>query len=300
MKTISSLSLTIILVLTICSCSKSTDKSEMPLFAKNNLVAWCIIPFDAMNRSPEERVEMLQELGFKKLAYDWRREHLPDFPHEIELLKHNNIELTAVWMWIDEHIVDGTPEEIDYIFDVLAKTNTRTTIWTGFSDYFYEDKPDDEKLNTGVQIVQMLHQRAKETGSKIALYNHGGWYGEPENQINIINAVDPDNIGIVYNFHHGHHHIDRFPGMLSEMLPYLWTVNINGMKTGGPKIVPVGEGEHEKEMIRVLIDSGYEGTIGIIGHTEGKDIKKVLNRNINGLQKILEELEETEALKTYR
>jgi len=286
--------------MTGCTESTRTDNAGMPLFAKNNLVAWCIIPFDAKSRTPEERVQMLIELGIKKLGYDWRKEHLSDFPREIELLKRNNIELTAVWMWIDEHIIEGTPEEIDYIFDVLAETNTRTTIWAGFSDYFYEDKPDDEKLNTGVQIVQMLHQRAKETGSKIALYNHGGWYGEPENQINIIEAVDPDNIGIVYNFHHGHHQIDRFSGMLSEMLPYLWTVNINGMKTGGPKIVPLGEGNHEKEMIYSLIHSEFNGTIGIIGHTEGKDIKKVLTRNLNGLRRILEELEQTEALETYK
>lgn len=243
---------------------------------------------------------MLNGLGIKKFAYDWRTEHLPGFPREIQVLPEYNIELVAVWIWIDERIVYGIPEEADYIFNVLAETNTATTIWAGFSDHFYDDKPEEEKFNTGVQIVDMLYKRAKETGSSIALYNHGGWYGEPENQIKIIKAVDPDNIGIVYNFHYGHLHINRFPRMLSEMLPYLWTVNINGMRSGGPKILPVGEGEHEKEIIRVLIDSGFEGTIGIIGHTEGKDIKDVLIRNINGLQKILKELDETEALDTYR
>ena len=32
-------------------------------FAQSNLVAWCIVPFDAKKRSPEERVEMLVRLG---------------------------------------------------------------------------------------------------------------------------------------------------------------------------------------------------------------------------------------------
>ncbi len=283
-----------------CNNSTLDKETDMSLFDRDNLVAWCIIPFDAMNRTPEERVEMLNELGFKRLAYDWRVEHLPDFPGEIELLRRHNIELTAVWMWIDEHVVDGTPEEIDYIFDVLAEKNTRTAIWAGFSNNFYEDKPDEVKLKTGVQTVEKLRERAVETGSSIALYNHGGWYGEPENQIRIIESIGSDDIGLVYNFHHGHHHIERFPELLSAMLPYLWTVNINGMKCDGPKIIPVGKGDHEKEMIQAIIDSEFNGTIGIIGHTEGEDIQEVLIRNIDGLRNILDELDATEALKTYR
>ena len=64
---------------------------------RENLVAWCIVPFDAKKRSPTERVEMLKKLGFKKFAYDWRAEHLPTFDEEVGLLKKAGIELTAVW-----------------------------------------------------------------------------------------------------------------------------------------------------------------------------------------------------------
>ena len=33
------------------------------LFAQDNLMAWCIVPFDAKKRGPEERAEMLAKLG---------------------------------------------------------------------------------------------------------------------------------------------------------------------------------------------------------------------------------------------
>ena len=33
------------------------------LFARSNLVAWCIVPFDRMKRGPEERAEMLNCAG---------------------------------------------------------------------------------------------------------------------------------------------------------------------------------------------------------------------------------------------
>ena len=54
-------------------------RAETPpdVFARENLVAWCIVPFDAKKRGPEERSEMLERLGIKRLAYDYRAEHIP-------------------------------------------------------------------------------------------------------------------------------------------------------------------------------------------------------------------------------
>src|SRR5579871_5510642 len=40
---------------------------EPKVFARSNLVAWCIVPFDAKNRSPAERAEMVKQLGFTKV-----------------------------------------------------------------------------------------------------------------------------------------------------------------------------------------------------------------------------------------
>src|SRR5690348_8317118 len=56
------------------------------LFARDNLIAWCIVPFDSKKRGPEERAAMLERLGFRHFAYDWRAEHIPTFDAEIEAL----------------------------------------------------------------------------------------------------------------------------------------------------------------------------------------------------------------------
>ena len=42
--------------------------AEPLLFENANLVAWCIVPFDAKHRTPEERAAMLEKLGVKKFA----------------------------------------------------------------------------------------------------------------------------------------------------------------------------------------------------------------------------------------
>jgi len=72
-----------------------------PLADRNNLVAWCIVPFDVMKRTPEERIRMLKELGFTSYAYDWREEHLATTANEFRLARENGIEVKAVWLWID-------------------------------------------------------------------------------------------------------------------------------------------------------------------------------------------------------
>ena len=74
------------------------------------------------------------------------------------------------------------------------------------------------------------------------------------------------------------------------MLPYLSAVNINGMRAEGPKIITLGEGDRELEMLRIIRDSGYQGPIGILGHTEGEDIRVVLERNLAGLEKLKSQL----------
>jgi hypothetical protein len=84
--------------------------------------------------------------------------------------------------------------------------------------------------------------------------------------------------------------VDQFEAYLQKMLPYLSTININGMKVEGPKIITLGEGDRELEMLSIIRASGYSGPIGIIGHTEGEDIRVVLERNLKGLEALNKEL----------
>jgi hypothetical protein len=66
-------------------------------FAKDKLVAWCIVPFDAKQRGPAARAEMLQRLGLKRVAYDWRAKHVKEFEDEILQYKKHGLEFFAFW-----------------------------------------------------------------------------------------------------------------------------------------------------------------------------------------------------------
>jgi hypothetical protein len=52
-------------------------------------------------------------------------------------------------------------------------------------------------------------------------------------------------------------------------------------------------------MLKTLKASGYNGALGIICHIETEDAKVVLKRNLDGLKKLLEAMDEKEALSTY-
>ena len=47
----------------------AADTVSATLFARTNLAAWCIVPYDGRKRGPEERAEMLERLGFTMFAF---------------------------------------------------------------------------------------------------------------------------------------------------------------------------------------------------------------------------------------
>lgn len=274
-------------------------QKDPPLFARQNLVAWCIVPFDKMKRNPEQRAEMLKALGITQLAWDWRDEHLPVMEEEIKTLRKHHIKLKSVWFWVN----GGSGEILDdanhFILKTLKDNNVKTELWLSFNNRFFEGITDAEKLEKAVEAVGYIREKAKEIGCTVHLYNHGSWFGEPENQVKIIERLGHKDIGIVYNFHHARHQVSEFPNLIKLMKPYLSTVNINGMKENGPMIMTVGQGDKELAMLQQLKDSGYRGTIGILSHVDDEDARIVLARNLEGLKALLRKMGETNALKTY-
>jgi sugar phosphate isomerase/epimerase len=271
-------------------CGRADNKKPVDLFDRSNLIAWCIVPFDASGRTPEERAFMLDEMGISRFAYDYRDQHIASFREEIGVLRKHGIELSAVWLWLEPSGDTLLNPSCRAILRILEETSTHTDLWISFPPQFFENMPEEEKISKGVDAIEEVLGWADAHGCTISLYNHGDWFGEPENQIRIIRAIGTDRVRMVYNFHHGHHQVERFEPMFREMLPYLSAVNINGMRVEGPKIITVGQGDMELEMLRVIKESGYRGPIGIIGHTEGEDIKVVLQRNMEGLEKLKKQL----------
>jgi putative heme-binding domain-containing protein len=259
------------------------------LFERDNLVAWCIVPFDAKKRGPEERAAMLARLGIKKLAYDYRAEHIPTFDAELDALRKHGIELTAWWF------PTTLNDEAKHILSVLERHKFQTQLWvTGGGEPTASPEEQVARVQAEAARIRPIAEAAAKIGCRVALYNHGGWFGEPANQLAIVRELNLPNVGLVYNQHHGHDHVADFPRLLQQMKPHLFAVNLNGMVPDGDKqgmkIVPLGAGELDLGLLKTIRDSGYAGPIGILNHTD-EDAEARLLDNLDGLNWLLPQLD---------
>ncbi len=245
------------------------------------LVAWCIVPFDAKKRGPAERAKMLADLGIRRCAYDWRGEHVKEFEDEILQYKKHGIEYFAFW---------GGHEEA---FKLFEKHDLHPQIWRTLGSP--KEGNQEEKVEAAAKMMESLAKRAAELGCKLGLYNHGGWGGEPKNLVAVckrLHANGHKHVGIVYNWHHGHGHIDDWADSLKLMKPYLLCLNLNGMNPGAkPKILTLAQGKHDLAMLKAVVDSGYDGPIGILDHQNDLDAKEALQDNRDGLEWLKKELQ---------
>ena len=254
------------------------------LFDKPNLAAWCIVPFDSAKRSPEARAEMVAKMGLKKVAYDWRAEHVPEFEREILAYQKHGIEMFAFWGMHDE------------AFRLFEKYKMHPQLWImmrGTGD------TQEAQVKSAAEGLLPILAKAKTIGSQVGIYNHGGWGGEPENMIAVCEYLKKnhgtDNVGIIYNFHHGHTHLDRLPKVLEAMKPWLLCLNLNGMdidgEAKGRKILPLGVGTQDVKVLRIVRASGYSGPIGILNHTN-EDAEGRLLDNLDGLKWLVPQLDD--------
>jgi len=139
-----------------------------------------------------------------------------------------------------------------------------------------------------------IAEAAQAQGLKVGLYNHGGFFGEPETQVEIIKALNMPNVGIVYNLHHGHAHVRRMRQILELIKPHLICLNLNGMVEDsdkrGMKIVPLAQGEQDLDILKIIAASGYQGPIGILNHDGGADAAIRLQDNLDGLRWLLKSM----------
>ena len=251
-------------------------------FRRDQLVAWCIVPFDAKNRTPEDRAAMLKELGIKEFAYDWRAEHIPTFDREVDALNKAGIHLRAFWF---PAALNG---EAKAILDLIERRKLDCELWITMGDP--AGKTQAEKVANAIKAIEPIAAEAKRLNLKVGLYNHGGWFGEPENQLEMLAALNQPQVGMIYNLHHGHDQVARLATILAKAKDKILCLNLNGMDPEGDKvgrkILQMGQGSLDAQVLEIVKKSRYRGPIGVLGHTS-HDARLTLLDNLDGLEWLL-------------
>jgi sugar phosphate isomerase/epimerase len=264
------------------------DTAAQPdLLAPQNLTAWCVVPFDARKRGPVERAEMLQRLGFKNFAYDWRSKDVPAFDAEVEALHQHGIHLVAWWF-----PTDAEDPNAQAILQVIKRHDIHPQLWVMGSGG--PTRTEAEQLQRAEQEAERIRKivaLAAPCGCQVELYNHNGWFGQPDNEVAVIERLKlkgVDGVGMVYNFSHGHGDIADFPAIWKRIERYVVAVNVSGMVTGG-RLIPPSQGDKELDMLRTIQQSGWRGRVGVIAE-QGGDAEVTLSDDLRGLEWLRKEI----------
>ncbi len=275
-----------ILYLTAC------DHKPSSTINVEEIVPWCIIGFDTEERTPSERIDMLQNLGIKKYGYNRGKADFTSMKEEFQLADEKGMEITSIFLWLNpkrDSLEKLSPANQDLLHN-LRDSPHKPAIWVSFSESYFKDLDQQQSINLSIEYLTYIKKEAEKLGLPMAIYNHNGWFGNPHNQLAILEQMGQSDITMVYNFHHAQEYVNDFSDIAKQITPHLSFVNLNGVKKEGPQIITLGEGEHELDMITKLVDAGYKGEWGILGHIKTEDVEVVLKRNLAGLQKLNREL----------
>lgn len=318
-------------LVSVLLCAQPTahaDSKAESLWARSNLAAWLVTSptYDTRGRDPEARAAMLKNLGLRRYVYRSERgQDAATYDAELNALKRHGIELLA---WRIDYSADDPTTQL--ILEAAARHRVHPQFWiTGAPSLGegvssaprlpkdFEKLSPQERHQVSVQIwrqdltrlpqelrvkeeanrLYKLAKKAAPYGIKIGLYNHNGWFGMLDNQLEVIKRMHElgvADVGIVYNFSHArdelHDDTVNFPALWKKIQPYVIAVNITGMGSEKRFLYP-SQGDSELEMMRVIQQSGWKGPVGVIGE-QGGDAEVTLRNYLIGIDWIAAQLEE--------
>lgn len=261
-------------------------------WARDQIQAWCIVPYDAKQRTPAERARMLLDLNLRAYAYDFRPVHVPTFDEEVEVMKKHGIAITAWWFPTQMNDMART------ILGVIDRHGIKPELWImGTGAIARNSTEQAQRVAEETTRLRPLVEAARSRSLRVLLYNHGGWFGDPENQVQVLQSLRREgftNVGIVYNFHHAHDHIRHFDKIWPRISDYVEAINLSGIVPDGDrkdqKILYLSEGTEELAMIRTIRSSGWRGRVGVLSHRTEFDAADTLRTNLAGYEKLMAKL----------
>jgi hypothetical protein len=117
-----------------------------------------------------------------------------------------------------------------------------------------------QRIEQEAERVQQIVVLAAPCRCKVELYNHNGWFGQPDNEVAVIKRLREkgvDGVEMVYNFSHGHGDMAEFPSIWRRIAPFVIAVNVSGM-VADERLIPPSQGDKELDMLRApFCDFGF-------------------------------------------
>ena len=238
-------------------------------------------PFFAMDTcAPTTQMDLLKDLGYS--GFSWRPG--ADIGQIVKDASSRNLKVFSVYagLTLNKDEFSG-----DHSATITSLKDAGVMIWMPIMSKDYKPSSEDGDV-VAVPALQSMADSAASNNVRIALYPHTGcWVEKVQDAVRIAKKVNRPNFGVTFNLCHclmvGDE--EKIPDLLTEALPYLFLVSINGADTGAGRtswsrlIRPLDEGTKDLlPVLKKLKELGYRGPIGLQGYAvklpDGENIKR--------------------------
>ena len=244
--------------------------------------------------TPDAHARVLKELGYAGIAPSGTN----GIPEMLRAVETHGIELTA--LYVGANLDPGKPKYDPKLPEVIRALKGRETfIWLYILRGKYPPSSSDGDAEA-VAIVRRIAAMCEESGIRVALYPHSGFYVQRvEDAVRVAGKVDRKNVGVTFNLCHWLK-VDEPASMkrLMELaLPHLFLVTINGADHDGESwdrlIQPLDSGSFDVcGFLKTLGQLGYDGPIGLQCYGVPGDKYENLKRSIDAWRKLSARLAE--------
>lgn len=254
------------LVLVLTAASTAVAQGDAPTIAPK-FYALCVgmgTP-DVNLLSLAEQAKMLRELGYDGIGLGLDA-HLES---NLKTLDDAGLQLYLLWSMVNVAPAEavGNPALNAAIAQLKGRPTTVSVLLTGL-------KPGDPQgMESAVEALRELGDRAADAGVRISIYNHvGNWTESLPFVVEVVRKINHPRVGFNFNLCH-YLKVDAgkdYRALLRENAEKLLVVTVNGAtveaKTWTNGLIrPLDEGDFDnRQLLATVRDIGYHGPIGLM------------------------------------
>ena len=214
----------------------------------------------------EQQAEMLADLGFAGIGYTGTQ----DIPAMLAALDQRGLKFYSTYVAVNLK-PDAAPYDEGLPAAIKQLKGSNAVLWVYVLGAPASTTDMDDRA---VEILRELASLADESGIRIALYPHTGFYvATVQDAVRLAKKVERPNVGASFNLCHFLKLDDEqnIRSVLEEAMPHLFLVSVSGADHGNTKamgwdrlIQPLGQGDFDvKSVLKILKELGYKGPVGL-------------------------------------
>jgi sugar phosphate isomerase/epimerase len=242
--------------------------------------------------TPEAQARVLKELGYAGIGPSGTA----GVPEMLAALDEHGLEMFG--LYVGANLDPNKPPYDPKLPEVIKTLKGRDTfIWLYVLSREFKRSSSDGDARA-VEIIRELADMAEQSGIRIALYPHAGFYVERvEDAVRVADKVDRKNVGVTFNLCHWLK-LDE-PSSMKRLMelarPRLFLVTVNGADhdaDGWDRLIqPLDRGSFDLHgFLKTLKSLGYTGPVGLQCYAVPGDKYENLKRSVGAWRSLSEKL----------